>query len=170
MKAVFGMDLQVNLESFLDEKQYPERGLFKCRIVYDAATREVTFTPYEARKVRRIKIVEDDRISYAHKFEDRREINRLVDLRDDCDDVLIIRKGHVTDCSYSNIVFRKGAVWYTPQTPLLNGTMREHLIEKSIIQPREIRLKDIRSFETFRIINAMLEFESPEIEVSDIVF
>ena len=52
----------------------------------------------------------------------------------------------------------------------LEGTMRQRLLDEKIIQLREIRSSDIRSFDTFRIINAMLEFESPEIEVSAIVF
>jgi 4-amino-4-deoxychorismate lyase len=170
LNMLFGMNQPVDLEKFLHGTQFPQRGLYKCRIVYDQVSRETTFSPYEARKVRRIKIVEDDHISYEFKFLDRVSIDRLFELRGDCDDVLIIRQGVVTDCSYSNIVFRKGKEWYTPDSALLKGTMRQHLIDGNKIQAREIHQKDIRSFDTFKIINAMLEFDSPEIEVSDIVF
>ena len=170
LQILFGSNKAIELEKFLRQNRHPETGLFKCRIVYDDVSREVTFTPYGPGKVKRVKVVEDDEISYEHKFSDRRDLDRLFGLRDDCDDVLIISKGLVTDCSYSNIVFRKGNYWYTPQSALLKGTMRQSLIDKNKIQAREIRKKDIRSFDTFRIINAMLEFDSPEIEVSDIVF
>jgi len=170
LEMLFGMNRPVDLEKFLHGTQFPQKGLYKCRIVYDHVSRETTFSPYEARKVRRVKIVKDDYISYEFKFLDRGSLDRLFDLRGDCDDVLIIRQGIVTDCSYSNIVFRKGKEWYTPASALLKGTMRQHLMDKNKIQAREIHQKDIRSFHTFKIINAMLEFDSPEIEVSDIVF
>jgi len=170
LDRLFGMNRPVDLEKFLHGTQFPEKGLYKCRIVYDHVSKETTFSRYEARKVKRIKIVEDDQISYEFKFLDRVPIDRLFELRGDCDDVLIIRQGMVTDCSYSNIVFRRGNEWHTPASALLKGTMRQHLIDRNKIQAREIRQKDIRSFDTFKIINAMLEFDSPEIEVSDIVF
>ncbi|MEX2233424.1 MAG: aminotransferase class IV [Cyclobacteriaceae bacterium] len=170
LRMVFGSNETCELEKFLLEKAYPASGVHKCRIVYDDVSREVTFSSYEPRKVNRVKVVEDDTISYECKFLDRRHIDRLFGLRDDCDDVLIIRQGLVTDCSYSNIAFRKGDQWYTPQSALLKGTMRQKLIDQNKIQTREICKEDIRSFDTFRIINAMLEFGSPEIEVSDIVF
>jgi 4-amino-4-deoxychorismate lyase len=160
----------VDLEKFLLEQEYPRTGLLKCRVVYDDNSRETTFTPYEAKRIETVKIVEDDGISYEFKYADRAPINRLFERRGDCDDILMIRRGYVTDCSFSNIIFRKDQDWYTPVTPLLKGTMRQSLIDKNKIKPREILKSDIRSFNTFKIINAMLEFDSPEIEVSDIVF
>ena len=170
LRMLFGSKNSIELEKFLFEKEYPGTGLYKCRIVYDDVANEVTFSPYEPREIERVRVVEDDAISYEYKFLNRREIDRLFALRGDCDDVLIIRQGLVTDCSYSNIVFRKGDQWYTPKSALLKGTMRQHLIDENKIQLREIQKKDIRSFDTFRIINSMLEFDGPEIEVSDIVF
>ena len=168
--SLFGSTQAIDLEKYISETAFPQRGLYKCRIVYDAVTREKTFTPYETRKITRVKAIEDNDIAYGFKFEDRTAIDRLFDRRGDCDDVLIIRRGKVTDCSYSNIVFRKGTAWFTPDTPLLEGTMRQKLISENKIRVREILKRDIRSFDSFKVINAMLEFDSPEIEVSDIVF
>jgi 4-amino-4-deoxychorismate lyase len=170
LHTLFDENKTPSLEKFLSEKQYPETGLYKCRIVYDHLKKDVVFSPYQAKKINRVKLVEDDTISYEFKFEDRGRINRLFALRGDCDDVLIVRRGIVTDCSFSNIVFRDSNVWYTPFAPLLKGTMRQKLIDQNKIIPREIRVADLRSFQTFKIINAMLEFDSPEIEVSEIVF
>ena len=76
----------------------------------------------------------------------------------------------VTDSSFANIVFKRSKKWYTPWAPLLKGTMRSKLLERNLIQEEEIRLKDIYNFETFKLINAMLEFESPEQDLSNIVF
>lgn len=159
-----------SLEKYLQQLDHPQKGLYKCRIVYDRNSHETTFTPYAPKKINRVKVVEDNDIEYAFKFADREAIDRLFALREDCDDVMIVKRGMVTDCSFSNIVFRKGNHWFTPSTQLLNGTMRRNLLEKNKITAREIRKEDVRSFDTFKIINAMLEFDSPEIEVSEIVF
>jgi 4-amino-4-deoxychorismate lyase len=160
----------VNLEKFLNEREFPENGLYKCRILYDNVVREVAYSPYVAKSIKKIRVVEDDEISYSFKYENRQAIDRLFEQRGNCDDILIVHQGKVTDCSFSNIVFRKDHKWYTPSSPLLAGTMRECLIDENKIEPREIRLKDVRSFDTFKLINAMLQFNCPEIEVSEIVF
>ena len=170
LNILCGMTNTFVLEEYLGSLPYPRQGCYKCRIVYDDASIEAGFEVYEPRTIKRIRMVEDDTISYAHKFVDRGNINRLFDRRGDCDDVLIVKKGRITDCSFSNIVFLKGGQWFTPSTPLLAGTMRQKLIDENKIVAREIRPEDIRSFEMFKIINAMLEFGSPEIEGSEIVF
>lgn len=170
LDLLFGSNEDFQLEKFLSRIAYPKQGLFKCRIVYDDSAKEASFIPYEPRAIKLLRIVEHDLISYEFKFFDRNTINRLFDLREQCDDILIIRRGMVTDCSYSNIVFRKGNTWCTPWSALLKGTMRQNLLEKNSIQAEEIKKKDIRSFDACKIINAMLEFDSPEIPVSNIVF
>ena len=168
--SLFNRKEPVMLDKLLRETSFPSKGLYKCRVVYDNEVTDVQYTLYEPRKVNRIQLVEDDAISYPFKYADRRPINRLFELRGDCDDVLIIRCGLVTDCSYANIVFRKANHWFTPASPLLEGTMRQQLLDKNKMTTREIRKDDIRSFDTCKIINAMLEFDSPEIDVSNIVF
>lgn len=170
LRLLFDNDEPVMLAEFLRTSSFPRTGLHKCRVIYDARSRQVEYVPYEPRKVERIKIVEDDEISYSFKFADRTAINRLFAFRGDCDDILIIKKGQLTDCSYSNIVFRRAGEWVTPSSPLLEGTMRQQLIDRNKIAPREIVKSDIRSFDSFKIVNAMLGFDSPEIDVSNIVF
>lgn len=170
LDALFDSSGPADLERLIRNREVPARGFYKCRIVYDNASMDVTFTPYEARTVRQVKVVEDNDITYSFKFADRERINRLFALRGNCDDVLIIRREKVTDCSYSNVAFRKGANWYTPDSPLLEGTMRAKLLHENKIQVSEIELGDIRSFDSLKIMNAMLEFDGPEIDVSDIVF
>lgn len=170
LKALFADTRPLNLENILSETNHPESGLYKCRIVYDDHSREISFDPYQARSIKSVRVLEDNNISYPFKFADRGQINRLFALRGNCDDVMIVRQGKVTDCSYSNVVFREGRNWYTPDSPLLKGTMRQKLLDEKKIEAREILLQDIRSFGSFKLINAMLEFGSPEIEVSKIVF
>jgi 4-amino-4-deoxychorismate lyase len=167
--ALFGVDGPADIEIYLRDLQIPQSGLFKCRIVYDATSFETSITPYTPRAIKTVRVVRDETISYSYKYENRSAIERLFSLRDGCDDVLIVRNGRITDCSYSNVAFRKGDVWYAPEDPLLPGTQRAKLLLENKITAREIRVSDIRSFDGFKIMNAMLEFDSPEIEVSDIV-
>ena len=126
--------------------------------------------PYTPRPINNLRIVEHDRIHYEFKYADRKTIDRLFELRKNCDDILIVKRGLVTDSSFANIVFRKGKRWYTPWSPLLKGTMRQNLLERDLIIEEEITKEDIKSFETFKLINAMLEFDAPEVPVSNILF
>jgi 4-amino-4-deoxychorismate lyase len=160
----------VSLEKLLAGHLHPVKGLFKCRVVYDEVSSQIEFVPYKPKHIVKLKIVEGNGISYEFKFADRSGINRLFNLRGPCDDILIVRNEEVTDCSFSNVVFRTGSEWVTPAAPLLKGTMRQKLLDKHLISERVILRRDIPSFETYKIINAMLEFDSPEIEVSNIVF
>jgi 4-amino-4-deoxychorismate lyase len=168
LEMLCGVEDDFNLEDFLLGLSYPKSGLFKCRIEYDDRTKAVEFLPYVPRPVNSLRIVEHDRISYEFKFADRKTIDRLFMLRKDCDDVLIVKRGLVTDSSYANIVFRKGKEWFTPWSPLLKGTQRQKLIDEEKLIQEEIKKNDIRSFDTFKLVNAMLEFDGPEIDVKNI--
>jgi 4-amino-4-deoxychorismate lyase len=169
LEMLCGVEEDIILDKFLSELSIPRQGVFKCRIVYDDQTKEVEFIPYKLRKVNTLKIVENDRINYEFKYADRRQIDKLFEDRESCDDILIVKKGEVTDTSYANIVFRRGQEWVTPWSPLLKGTMRQKLIDDNKIIPEKIRLEDITSFQSFKLINAMLEFDAPEIDVTNIV-
>jgi 4-amino-4-deoxychorismate lyase len=170
LKVLCGVQGNFDLEELLTKAEPPSSGLYKCRILYDDLSKEIEFLPYRAKVIGSLRIVEHDRISYEFKYSDRRAIDRLFELRKNCDDVLIVKRGMVTDSSFANIVLKRDKKWYTPWAPLLKGTMRSKLLERNIIQEDEIRLKDIYNFEKFKLINAMLEFESPEQDLSNIVF
>lgn len=170
LKTLCGEFDHFDLEEFLKHLERPAQGLFKCRILYDEQSKEVEFMPYTPKPVNSLRVIEHDRISYEFKYADRKTLNKLYELRQASDDILIVKRGLVTDSSYANIVFRRGKHWYTPWSALLKGTQRTKLLERDVIHEEEIRVEDIETFETFKLINAMLEFESPEIDVSNIVF
>ena len=169
LNALCGVDEDLNREHFLQELQVPSQGVFKCRIVYDDMTKEVEFIPYEPKSIRSLRVVEHDRINYEFKYKDRKSIDKLFALREDCDDILIVKKGNITDSSFANIVLKRDDEWYTPWSALLKGTMRQKLIDNGTIAEEEITVADLPSFRAFKLINAMLEFDGPEIDVSQIV-
>jgi 4-amino-4-deoxychorismate lyase len=168
LKFLCGAQEHFDLEEFLNKIDRPVNGLYKCRMVYDDTSRDIEFIPYRYKKISSLRVVEHDRVSYEFKYADRKLIDRLYGLKKECDDVLIVKRGLVTDSSYSNIIFRRGKRWYTPWSALLKGTMRSSLLERNIIHEEEIRVEDIKTFESFKLINAMLQFDSPELDVSNI--
>ena len=168
LRTLCGVTEYVDLEKFLSKHQPPRDGICKCRIVYDEDAMEVEFTPYQMKVIETLKVVEHDRINYEFKYADRKDIDRLFELRKGCDDILIVKRGMVTDSSYCNIIFRKGDHWVTPWSPLLKGTQRQKLIDSAVVEEDEIRLRDISSFDTWKLVNAMIEFDAPEYEMSNI--
>ena len=68
---------------------------------------------------------------------------------------MIIKKGHVTDCTIGNLIFRQGTQWFTPDTPLLEGTQRATLLAQGRIKVQSILATDLSLFEEIRLINAL---------------
>jgi len=169
MKEIFGADQKVNLEEMLRNYSKPTLGLYKCRLVYNNKRNEVEFISYTSRPAHWLKIVHDDTISYDHKFEDRNELENDLKKRGNCDDVLIIKNGRVTDTSQANIVFRRRNEWITPASFLLPGTMRQSLLDRKMIVEEEIHVDDLSGFESFKLVNAMLMFDAPERSIENIV-
>ena len=157
------------LDELLAEYPIPIHGLFKYRVTYDAEMWDLEIIHYQVKTVTSLKLVNDDAIVYSHKFKDRSAIDALFAQRGNCDDVLIIRKGLVTDTSYANIIFKKDGEWITPESCLLPGTMRQSLIDQKIVQVREIKETDILQFETFKLINSMLLSNGSETAVTSII-
>ena len=152
----------------LESYSIPGPGLYKCRMTYNLNLANVEFIPYELRPVRTLKLIPDDSIDYEHKWVDRDSLLKLIEQRGVCDDILIVKHGMITDSSYSNIVFGKDGQWYTPSTKLLGGTMRQYLLDVDLIQEDEITEANFREFKSFRLINAMVQWDGPAIDVSNI--
>ena len=86
-----------------------------------------------------------------------------------CDDVLLVQRGHVTDTSYANVALFDGSNWYTPAWPLLRGTRREKLIENGTLKASVIRERDLHNFQTLRLVNAMLPWGAgPELAMDKV--
>lgn len=135
------------------------QGLYKLRISYGRHALTHTLEPYAPRPIQLLRLLSSDSIRYEHKRNDRRALNRLLLKKGACDDVLIAKKGRVTDTSYSNIAFVFQGRWFTPDTPLLEGTQRAELIRQHLLEVCPIRVSEIPEFEGFQLINAMLAFD-----------
>jgi len=155
----------------LGEIKVPEhcrQGLFKCRVIYGKTLESVEFLPYQRRVINTLKVVDaneaGNEIDYSCKFADRAIFHRLLEKSANCDDVLIVKNGLLTDTSYTNILFFDGRLWLTPALPLLQGTQRAKLLAEEKIVTAAIRPADIAHFQKARLINAMMRFED-EIDI-----
>jgi 4-amino-4-deoxychorismate lyase len=168
IQSFFAISRSMRLIDHLANSKVPKQGLFKCRVIYDDVIRSIEFVPYLIKPVRSLKIVRADSIDYAFKFEDRGQLIKLYNQRDACDDIIIVKDKVVTDASYANLLFKRGNDWVTPSNCLLNGTMRQNLLDLQKIRSEPILVGDIRKFEKVKLINSMLGFEGQEIDASRI--
>jgi 4-amino-4-deoxychorismate lyase len=134
--------------------------MYKCKVSYSSSINEIEIIPYQKRIIKSLRLVKDNTISYDHKYSDRSHLLELLAKRGDCDDILIVKNGYITDTSFSNIVFFDGDKWVTPARPLLRGTMRESLLKTNYIEETDILVNDLKKFTIARLVNAMLPFRT----------
>jgi 4-amino-4-deoxychorismate lyase len=157
------------LKDIIEQEKIPVDGVYKCRITYVKDPESIKFEPYTISSIRSLKIVDGGEIDYKYKYADRQQLNILFERRDGRDDILIIRDGLVTDTSFGNIALMTGSgEWHTPESYLLNGIMRRHLIETGRIFERHIDAGILSSYKSFRVINALREWHATAGKVSDI--
>lgn len=158
----------------LDELPIPaiyQQGRVKLRVLYslEKGIEEVSFQVYETPVIRTLRCVTCNDMVYDRKMEDRSLLNVLHDLREGCDDVLIVREGLITDTTFCNIVFQKGTFLYTPLHPLLEGTCRSRLLQQGVLQLRNITPQDSKDYEKAYLINAMIDLGEVEVSINNIV-
>ena len=142
----------------------------KLRFVYDeAGIHDLTCTPYTRKEILSLRLVYDNNITYPYKSVDRSMLNELKKQQGDCDEILIIRDNHLTDTSYTNVALYDGQQWFTPSTPLLPGTMRQSLLDKGMLQEREILVSDIPQYQQISLFNAMMELGEVVLPVKNIL-
>ncbi len=134
-------------------------GLFKVRVVYHSLLEKVEIEPYILRSIQSLKVVRHPNIDYHLKYSDRQTLQELFAQKGNCDDIIIVKSGLVSDSFAANLLFFDGEQWFTPTTPLLKGTQRQFLLDRGIISKKEIREEDIRSYQKVGLINAMMTFE-----------
>lgn len=149
---VFDLNKIIQIQTALGATQ--QATLIRCRIDYDQHSYQVQYFPYQRKSYRTFQPVFCDHIDYQLKFADRALLNTLLQQKGECDEIMIIKQGKVTDCSIGNLIFRQGQQWFTPQTPLLAGTQRAYLLAQGKIQPRDILWQELDQFEEIRLINA----------------
>ena len=157
--AHFGAQGSIDLEKIFKSLEHDEDGLYKLRIVYDLNRNfKHQMIPYAIPEIEKFQLVENNSYDYSFKFEDRKEFEKMK-TKAKTEEIIIVKNNHITDTSYTNILFLKGETWYTPTTYLLNGVMRQHLLKEKKIKEAVITLQNIREFTHFQLINSMNDFD-----------
>jgi 4-amino-4-deoxychorismate lyase len=168
-QALFGKRVDFTLTS-LNIPPEATNGIVKCRILYKSTVEKIEFQPYIPKKINSLKLVFDNQISYSHKFSDRSVLIQLLKQKGMADDILIVKNGRITDTSYSNIVFRKGSEFFTPNTFLLNGTKRQQLLDDGLIKEMVFSEEVISEMDSLILINSMLDLDSGvNVNISSII-
>ena len=157
-EAIYPNEKAFDLKDFLSKTSYPTEGIFKCRIVYDFEIRKIEFTPYVMRKISSLKLLETQIESSEFKLEDRRDYEIAFAQRGDCDDVLLVKNGLLTDSSYCNIALYDGKSWFTPRIPLLYGVNRADILKAGKVTEKDINANELKDFQQITLFNAMIEF------------
>lgn len=150
----------IELASIVHQLILPAEGLFKLRICYDLnGNYQSTCTAYQYKQVQNFALVDIKGQGYDYKFSNRDWINEALALSGK-DEIMMHDGGLIKDCSYTNIVFYDGVNWFTPATPLLEGTQRTKLIKEGAILPKALYVQDIPGFKKFKCINALLDWDT----------
>ena len=151
----------ISMNLNLQEYVYPlTNDTLRCKLVYDeSGVLEVNYFPYKKRDIKSFKIVFNDEIDYSKKYLDRTNLDKLYEKKENCDEVIIIKNGLVTDTSIANIAIYDGDNWFTPKKPLLNGTTRQrYLINQKLIE-KDIDINMLKSCKKMALMNAMIDFD-----------
>ena len=124
--------LNINLQEYI----YPiSHELLRCKVIYDKnGIIDVTYFPYKKREITSFKIV-------------------------NCDEIIIIKEGVVTDTSIANIAIFYQGNWITSKQCLLKGTVRNRLLEEKRLIEKDINLPMLQSASKIALMNAMIDFD-----------
>lgn len=146
----------LNLQEYINP---PTSELLRCKLIYDEnEILSVDYFPYKKREIKSFKIVFDDNINYSKKYLNREKLDELFIKRDSYDEIIIVKKGIVTDTTIANIAILKDGLWISSKNCLLEGTTRAKLIEEKKIIEKDITLNMLKSAEKVALMNAMIGF------------
>lgn len=153
--ALLGKIEQLKLSSYI---QPPKNGLYRCRILYDTKIQSIEYIPYKSKPIQRVKIITST-LNYDYKYANRDLLNALLPPDDTIDDILIEKNGYLTDTTIANIALYTGKEWVTPKKPLLEGTMRQKLLDSHFLTTANIKKEELQNFSHIALMNAMIGFK-----------
>jgi 4-amino-4-deoxychorismate lyase len=167
-KALWYWENWVDLKELITLPEWLTNERYKCRVVTNGISFNVTFEQYIQRKIQTLKVVHFNTIDYSHKSTNRELLNEAFQQRENCDDIIIVKNGYITDASAANILLFDGANWITPNTPLLKGTQREFLLLNGKIIEKTVSIEDMAKYTQIKLVNALIPFEYADIiEIND---
>ncbi len=149
--------LNLNLQEYIYP---PSKDFLRCKVIYnEEGIEDVLYFKYKKREIKSFKILLDDKIEYSKKYLNRNSIDILFEKKENCDEIIIIKNGLVTDTSIANIAIFDGTSWITSSAPLLYGTTRAILLEDKTIFEKNITIDMLKEAKKIALMNAMIGFD-----------
>jgi len=165
-KTMFGADNKINLEEMILIPESISDNRYKCRITTDGISLHYNISEYHQKEIKSLKVVYCNTIDYSIKTDNRDQLNSLYERKENCDDIIIVKNGLVTDSSSANILLFDGKEWVTPNSPLLKGTMRQYLLNHNLIKEEEVKIENLNRYKKIKLVNAMIDFDrAPEVAI-----
>jgi 4-amino-4-deoxychorismate lyase len=120
---------------------------------------DIKYQLYKKKEIKTFKVIFDDTIEYDYKYLDRTAIEKLYSQKEDCDEIIIVKNGLLTDTSIANICLQQNGTWHTPKKPLLLGTQRAKLLDQDKLIQTDLTLNDLKKAEKIALCNAMIGFD-----------
>lgn len=170
-KMIFGSLNFIDLQNCIQISENFRTGKYKVRVLYTQDIIDIQIHKYQIVPIETLKAVEMRQdFTYFYKSSQRQYFATLLN-EHNCNDLILMRNRVLTDTTYTNLIFFDGARWFSPKQCLLAGCMRQALLEEGKIELATIRLDDLKSFRSFKRINAMMNFdEAQELPISAIIF
>ncbi len=154
-RELFNITDKTDLTSLIEA---PDKGLYRCRIIYDKEIHTVEYIPYIPKEIKTLKIITSN-IDYNYKYADREELNSLLEKAYEYDEIIIEKDGYLTDTTISNIAFYNEDKWFTPAQTILDGTMRAKLLDEKFLHPKDIKKEDLKNYSQIALMNSMIGFK-----------
>ena len=160
---------KIDLRSSINLPLDMQSGLVKCRVVYQSAVHEVSYHHYKPKQIKSLKTVYDNDVFYSYKDTLRPSLDALYAFRESHDEIIIVKNGLITDAYYYNVALRKNDLWYTPKAPLLQGVMRQSLLNDGHLIEADIRADMIKEYDQICLFNALNEFGEVVVPIENIL-
>lgn len=153
-RYLFGTNAKIDLRTIIMADKLQDEDV-KCRIIYDEKNMEVVYETYIRKNINTVRLVFDNTVEYDYKYLQRPVLDALYGQRNDCDEIIIVKNGFITDAFYYNIIIQKNNQYFTPAKPLLKGVMRQYYLDKGNVLPLDITVDDLQMATNVYLINAL---------------
>jgi 4-amino-4-deoxychorismate lyase len=163
---------KIDLKKVINTSLLEDNSEYKCRVLYNESIIAIEYQPYIRKSIKTLKIVHSQNvINYPYKKVDRPELDVLFSQRGIADEIIIVNpEGFITDAYYYNIIVEKNGVFFTPNSNLLNGVMRSHLLSKGKIHLKKIHIDRLKEYEKIYLVNALNPLGVVKIEIGQVIF
>ena len=146
-----------SLKEFFNQQTLPQEGIFRGRLLYEEEIKQFEISPYIAKEIKTFKFEESGELEYPYKWANRDYFKDVLNSNQKVNEIIFHHNGLISDCTIANLAFLKNGIWYTPASPLLEGTTRSRLLANQKIQELDIFTKEINQFERICLINVFRE-------------